>query len=101
MGGLSKLATGSRLKKEKNMPLPGFTADASLPNPTGFYAVRNLRASAGDKSVVELQQIGLRPLPSSMSTARLPAAPGRLQIHYAPRCYNQKPFTPLGEECRD
>jgi hypothetical protein len=83
------------------MSLPGFTADVSLPKPIGFYAVRNVGTAAGDKPVVELQQIGLSPLASSMSITPPAGAPGCIDIHYVPRCYSANPLTPIGGQCCD
>jgi hypothetical protein len=66
------------------MSLPGFTADTSLNKPVELYAMRTSRASLGDTSAVDLQQIGLKPLASSKSIAA-PAGSGRcIHIDYVP-----------------
>lgn len=83
------------------MSLPGFTAGTSLNKPVGLYAMRNSRASLGDISAVELQQIGLKPLASSTSIAPPAAAPRCIDIHYVPRCYSANPLTPIGGQCCD
>ena len=82
------------------MSLPGFAAGTSLNKPVGLNAMRTSRASLGDRSTVELQQIGLKPLASSTSIAASAGSGRCIHIDYVPVCHSLNPNnTPFGRCC--
>lgn len=79
------------------MPLPGFTADASLPETIATYS---MRAEVSEATAVGLQQFDIKTLTSrGTSIARTPNVSGCVDIDYLPVCHDTHPATPFGRCC--